>query len=382
MDKVLKISIFTIIIFSQNIKAQSALRNFGNIQIHNEGKMGFHIDLINSGTFDNNLGLTGFYNSDNSLKISGNQTPRFHDMEVDVVNHLKLEVNTEVVNDLNFINGDIITPRSMPSIALNFLPLSLYDFENDLRNTDGYASYNGNLDFSFPIGQDNKLRPLTIPLQTGNPKFKAAYFNEDANFPSTFGIDFDTTKSEVIIKAVSVNEFWDFDGNKETKVTLTWDQESNISDLVKELLNLRVVGWHIEEKQWKDLGNTNFTGSITSGTITSIFFKPNDYEVITFGSLIGSEDVLVYNLFSPNNDGINDVFVIEGINLFSNRLEVYNRWGNLVYKRTNYQNDWNGIAEVSLVITKGEKLPSGTYYYVLNLPESNTNKIGWLYINY
>lgn len=382
MNKTTQILLIIIVCISQSGKSQTAFHNFGNVQIHDQGQMGFHVDLKNDGTFNQNLGLAGFYNSNNSLTISGTEIPRFFDMDVAVDDNLFLEINTEVSNALNYIIGDVITPRNNPSISLDYLNNSFYASENDLRLTDGYASFNGNLDFTFPIGQDDKLRPLITPAQSGNPKFKAAYFNEDANFPSTFNTNFNTNNSEVIIKAVSINEFWDFNGDTETQVTLTWDQESNIGELVSDLLNLRVVGWSIIDNQWKDLGNTNFTGSINNGTITSISYSPEDYDVITFGSLIGSEDVLVYNLFSPNNDGVNDVFIIEGINLFSNSLEVYNRWGNIVYKRTNYQNDWNGVAEGSRIIRKGEKLPSGTYYYVLNLPDDNTNKIGWLYINY
>jgi len=369
---------FFIITFSYG---QTALHNFGNIQIHDNGAIGFHIDLINDGVFNQNLGLTGFYNENTPLYISGTQIPRFYSMEVDVINHLNLEINTEIINDLTFLNGDIITPRLNPNISLDFLSDAFYIFDNDVKNLDGYASYNGDLGFTFPIGQDNKLRPLIIPIQTGSPKYKAAYFNEDANFTSTFNTNFNTNNSEVIIKAVSIDEFWDFNGDTETQVTLTWDQESNIDDLVNNLLNLRVVGWSIADNQWKDLGNTNFTGTLNEGTITSATFNPNDYEIITFGSLIGSDGIVIYNLFSPNSDGVNDVFVIEGLNFFSNTLEIYNRWGHVIYKRTNYQNDWNGTAEGSRILNKGEKLPTGTYFYVLKLPEDNTTKTGWIYLN-
>lgn len=49
------------------------------------------------------------------------------------------------------------------------------------------------------------------------------------------------------------------------------------------------------------------------------------------------------NFFSPNGDGINDYYQIEGIEGFD-RMEftVFNRWGNQVYRHTNYRNDWNG----------------------------------------
>jgi gliding motility-associated-like protein len=71
--------------------------------------------------------------------------------------------------------------------------------------------------------------------------------------------------------------------------------------------------------------------------------------------------IKVYNGFSPNNDGVNDYFVIEGIKgLPFTYLRVYNRWGVLVFEAQNYQNDWDGR-------WKGAYLPGGTYFYVLEL---------------
>ncbi len=63
-------------------------------------------------------------------------------------------------------------------------------------------------------------------------------------------------------------------------------------------------------------------------------------------------DVIVPNVFSPNGDGYNDLFVIEGIQYTSNTVRVFNRWGQLVYESSNYRNQWNG----------GD-LPDGTYFY-------------------
>jgi len=63
------------------------------------------------------------------------------------------------------------------------------------------------------------------------------------------------------------------------------------------------------------------------------------------------------NLFTPNGDAINDVFEIRGLDKFlQNELIIVNRWGNEVYHKTNYQNNWTG-----------EGLNEGTYYYVLKV---------------
>jgi len=380
MNKILNIVII-LLLFSQNSKGQDAFHNFGNVQIHDQGQVGFHIDLENDGTFNQNLGLAGFYNTNRALTISGTEIPKFYNMEVDVEDNLFLQINTEVANSLVYINGDVITPRVTPNISLDFLENSIYALENDVRNTDGYASYNGSNNFTFPIGQDNKLRPLITPFQTTTTKYAAAYFNEDPNSPSTF-TSFNTSISEGIIENISDDEFWDFNGTQSTSVTLTWDDESFISQLTTTLDRLRVVGWNINENRWEDLGNTNTTGSITTGTINSIVFNPQDYEVLTFGSLINKDGLTVFDVITPNNDGDNETFIIEGIELFENTLQIFNRWGVLVYKAINYKNTFAGISDGRSTIFKNEKLPVGTYFYILELTESGKQQAGPLYITY
>jgi gliding motility-associated-like protein len=71
------------------------------------------------------------------------------------------------------------------------------------------------------------------------------------------------------------------------------------------------------------------------------------------------------NLFTPNGDGINDVFEIRGLDQFAqNEITIVNRWGNEVYRQTNYKNDW-----------AGDRLNEGTYYYVLHV--KRTLKDDW-----
>lgn len=362
--------------------SQQALQNSGNIQIHQDGEIGFHIDLVNNGNFNQNLGLAGFYNTNNPLLISGTEIPRFFDMEVDVINHLTLDINTEIANSVAYINGDVITPRNNPDISLDYLENSFFILEEDIKNTDGYASFNGNVEFSFPIGDDDKLRPLITTNNTTNSLVKAAYFNEDPNFPSVFVNPFDTNSVESIVSQISVLEFWDFDGPDNSLVTLTWDAESEIDVLVPDLLSLRVVGWHIVDQDWKDLGNSNVTGTFNEGTIDSFIFNPSEYEILTFGALVTEDELEIFNLFSPNGDGTNETFVIKGIENFENELKIYNRWGNIVFEVTNYQNDWNGISNAGRAIRRNQKLPAGTYFYTLELKESGKATTGWLYINY
>lgn len=73
--------------------------------------------------------------------------------------------------------------------------------------------------------------------------------------------------------------------------------------------------------------------------------------------------------FSPNGDGYNDVLVFEGLEIYpSYKLMVYNRWGLKVYEANTPTNSWDGKANVSSLVTIGEDLPDGTYYYIIDIP--------------
>jgi gliding motility-associated-like protein len=74
-----------------------------------------------------------------------------------------------------------------------------------------------------------------------------------------------------------------------------------------------------------------------------------------------SKDIVIYNTFTPNGDGNNDTWYIGNIQKYpDNSLEVFNRYGKLVYKTNSYLNSWDGRVG-------GEQLPSGTYFYDLDL---------------
>ena len=66
--------------------------------------------------------------------------------------------------------------------------------------------------------------------------------------------------------------------------------------------------------------------------------------------------------YSPNNDGKNDLFVVHGIEAYpNNTLTIYNRWGNVVYSKDSYLNEWNGISN------NDQELPTGTYFAILEV---------------
>ncbi|MGB6035454.1 MAG: gliding motility-associated C-terminal domain-containing protein, partial [Cryomorphaceae bacterium] len=96
------------------------------------------------------------------------------------------------------------------------------------------------------------------------------------------------------------------------------------------------------------------------------------------------EDPLVFEIpqgFSPNGDGINDFFLIPGLNELypDNSLQIFNRWGAEVLSAAPYNNDWNGKAETGL--NAGEQLPVGTYWYILELGNDTEPVMDFIYLN-
>jgi gliding motility-associated-like protein len=103
----------------------------------------------------------------------------------------------------------------------------------------------------------------------------------------------------------------------------------------------------------------------------SMFYKLN---VISGKGCITASDevfvkvynkIIIPNAFSPNGDGINDRWNIEPLDLFNDAdLQVYNRYGQLVFRNIGIIKPWNGTRN-------GTPLPVGTYYYVLDLKIKN-----------
>jgi gliding motility-associated-like protein len=365
--------------------AQEAVHNFGTMQLHNTAAVGFHMDLINNGVFDNNLGLVGFYAMNNSLEVSGGNPTVFYDTEIAVDDGLVLRTAMGVTNNSNFIAGNVITPTLRTEVYLDYIDNSFYVGENSLAKIDGYAGITNKQDFTFPVGNEDRLRPLTIESVAVNTLAICAYFDQNPANAVSFIIDFDTT----VVPSEDINastvEFWRLEGSVSSQVTLTWDAWSNINVLSEEVEDIKVIGWSKADNQWIDLGNVSYSGDLTSGTVTSENFIPNDYEILTFGAAKAEEIIETVELdnyyLTPNGDGINDYLVLEGIeNSKNNHLQIFNRYGALVYSKDNYSNEFNGISNRGLVTNRTAGLPSGIYFYIVTMEDLGKKHQGYMFI--
>jgi gliding motility-associated-like protein len=85
--------------------------------------------------------------------------------------------------------------------------------------------------------------------------------------------------------------------------------------------------------------------------------------------------IVIPNTFTPNNDGLNDVWTITNINYYPQCIvHIFNRWGTLIYSSDDgYQHPWDGTFE-------GLNLPVATYYYIIDLNDCKALHAGYVAI--
>ncbi len=94
-------------------------------------------------------------------------------------------------------------------------------------------------------------------------------------------------------------------------------------------------------------------------------------------------EIFIPESFSPNGDGINEAFLIPGLEDFpGNEIHIYNRWGAELYTARNYHRTrgWDGGGGTGNVYVQGD-LPTGTYYYILDLGDGSEAHRGFIYLN-
>ena len=120
---------------------------------------------------------------------------------------------------------------------------------------------------------------------------------------------------------------------------------------------------------------TDFCNSTKIDTFIYKLCNDNGCDMAMIHVKVICDGLKIYNAISPNGDGKNDVFTIEGLENYSNtKILIYNRWGNKVYEDDNYQNNWGGQ-------WRGYRLPDASYFYRIIL-ENGESYSGYLQIHH
>lgn len=124
----------------------------------------------------------------------------------------------------------------------------------------------------------------------------------------------------------------------------------------------------------------NPSNNLISNEASVIISTPGIYRLIVTDDGCSVEETInvlapfctIQKGISPNNDGRNDNFDLASYNV--NNLKIFNRYGTIAYNKSDYRDEWFGQSN------KGDELPDGTYYYVIDFADLET-KTGWIYIS-
>ena len=102
---------------------------------------------------------------------------------------------------------------------------------------------------------------------------------------------------------------------------------------------------------------------------------------------VAGSDIEVFNVLTPNGDGVHDVLSIRNLENFpNNTVKIYNRWGVLVFQTRAYNTNGNvfdGTSEGRVTLNQDSKLPVGTYFYIIDYEDDNgrmRQESGYIYL--
>lgn len=361
----------------------------------NDGTLYVYKNFTNNGLFDyttnKKTGYTIFRGLDTyKQEVGGDKPSKFFDVLFDNPTPefaFNLQTDMNVAGTANFHSG--VVNMDHQEAAMAFLADAKAINASDKSFVSGEVEKQGKDAFSFPIGKSgfHRLARLGVSKEAANA-FYGEYFLENSD---ALHSHFNRTG---VIEWINDAEYWVVESEKQNGhaiLSLSWHESTTPAKLLNaERDAIHIVRWDEKEQLWVDEGGFPDEGDKTITTPVPV----EGYGIFTLGlvkkSILLDGDVVVYNAVSPDGDGHNDYLIIDNIQRFpNNSLEVYNRWGVKLYETTNYDSNGNvfkGISEGRGTMNKGEKLPSGTYYYVLKYDYTDGNgsrmvtKSGYLHL--
>ncbi|MDX6192012.1 gliding motility-associated C-terminal domain-containing protein, partial [Flavobacterium sp. Fl-318] len=139
-------------------------------------------------------------------------------------------------------------------------------------------------------------------------------------------------------------------------------------------------------------GSVSNQASVMGSTLSGIKVEDKSDNINNLGDnptvlLLSGCVIKIFNAVSINGDSMNERFYIQGIECYpDNTVQIYNRWGVLVFERDHYNNTdvaFRGISEGRVTIKESNGLPEGTYYYIIKYKDLKSNphqEAGYLYL--
>lgn len=278
-------------------------------------------------------------------------------------------------------DNDGIPDNVEAQLALGYIPPSLMD-ENNNGLDDAYEA-DGNVGL-IPVDSDNDGIPDYVDEDSDNDNVPDAIEGHDH--------DHDGVPEVTLIGSDKDNDGLDDGYEGATVIDIDVNDEmndpstalpDNDGDGIPDFRDSDDDDDGIETMDEDMNGDGNYANDDSNENGIPNYLDPDLGE-----SSIDEEVVDVINVITPNGDGVHDVLEIRGLeNYPSNTVRIYNRWGVMVYQTRAYNttgNVFDGTSQGRVTVDKDNKLPVGTYFYVIDYQDQGGDMkqlTGYIYIN-
>jgi gliding motility-associated-like protein len=131
--------------------------------------------------------------------------------------------------------------------------------------------------------------------------------------------------------------------------------------------------FEVDQENFTEEGTYNVTLTVTDAS-----WNPS-YCIAEVTVIRPQPSLVIPSGFSPNGDGIADLWVIKGLDYYpGNKVTIFNRWGNALFQAAPYLNDWGG--QVTAPGALPGELPAGTYFYQVEIGDGDI-RTGYIQLN-
>lgn len=370
----------------------SILDNFDNRatgSTMNDGELFIYANFNNDGLFSyfdaSSNGLTRFEGT-NVQQITGVSLSEFYNAWFNNVASqpaFELSGAIRIVNEADFDLGIVNNDTHGGTITFENLAYAT-NTSND-SHVDGLVIKNGDTNFEYPIGDKGyyRMARISAPDDIGDV-ISSQYVLENSNtqYPHHLAAG--------VIELIDDSEYWILNndqGNSNVILTLSWSTDTTPPEIISGNTSaIHIVRWDEQQGFWVDEGGIVDEVDQSVTTISEV----SGYGIFTLArvkeDLVLPGDVVIYNGITPNGDGDNDFFFIDGIEQYpDNSVTIFNRWGVKVYETRGYNNTnkiFDGTSDGRITLSQNDRLPVGTYFYVItyNRNGETVKKAGYLYI--
>lgn len=379
----------------------STVSNFNNTNsgsFINDGELYAYANWHNDGDVDFTFGGRTRFQSQSSQYFTGRAISYFYDVLFENTTNTgyAFNLNTSISVDNRAVFKDGIVKSDDLKGLVIFEENATHSGVYDNSYINGYVQKNGDRSFTFPTGQHQKYRhsAISAPVYSSDVFISKYYFENPIG--QTINGETPTTNTAGVIRLINHAEFWTItkESIKGSNVllTLSWDEDATTPKAIAASPQeaIHIVRWDQSKGLWIDEGGIV---DLQNKTVTTPL-KLKKYGIFTLArvhsTLVEDGGLVIYNGISPNGDGINDYFFLDGIeNLPNNTVQVFNRWGVKVFSTHDYDtrgNVFNGYSDGRITVGGTKLLPTGTYFYVIEYDykrdghTQRAKKTGYLYI--